>query len=52
MPVAGGKMRTVDDFAEIRRLHRNKPSIRAIALKLSVGRGTVRKALANPTNWS
>ena len=41
-------MRTVDDFAEIRRLHRNKLGIRAIALRLSVGRDTVRKALANP----
>ena len=26
-------MRTVDDFAEIRRLHANKHSIRAIALR-------------------
>jgi len=41
-------MRTVDDFAEIRRLHRNKLGIRAIAARLSVGRDTVRKALANP----
>jgi transposase len=41
-------MRTVDDFAEIRRLHRNKLSIRAIALQLGVGRDTVRKAIANP----
>src|SRR5215207_11387187 len=41
-------MRTVDDFAEIRRLHANKPSIRAIALRLGVGRDTVRKAIANP----
>ena len=41
-------MRTVDDFAEIRRLHRNKQSIRAIALRLGVGRDTVRKAIANP----
>src|SRR5206468_1541962 len=29
-------MRTVADFAEIRRLHRNKMSIRAIALQLGV----------------
>jgi transposase len=41
-------MRTVEDFAEIRRLHRNKMGIRAIALQLGVGRDTVRKALANP----
>jgi len=41
-------MRTVDDFAEIRRLHANKHSIRAIALRLGVGRDTVRKAIANP----
>jgi transposase len=41
-------MRTVDDFAEIRRLHANKLSIRAIALRLGVGRDTVRKAIANP----
>jgi transposase len=41
-------MRTVDDFAEIRRLHANKMGIRAIALQLGVGRDTVRKALANP----
>ena len=41
-------MRTVDDFAEIRRLHANKLSIRAIALRLGVGRATVRKAIANP----
>lgn len=41
-------MRTVDDFAEIRRLHRNKIGIRAIAARLGVGRDTVRKAIANP----
>lgn len=41
-------MRTVDDFAEIRRLHRDKLSIRAIALQLGVGRDTVRKALTHP----
>jgi transposase len=41
-------MRTVDDFAQIRQLHANKLSIRAIAKQLSVGRDTVRKALANP----
>lgn len=41
-------MRTVDDFAEIRRLHSNHLSARKIALQLGVGRDTVRKALANP----
>jgi transposase len=41
-------MRTVDDFAEIRRLHRDKLSIRTIARQLGVGRDTVRKALAHP----
>jgi transposase len=41
-------MRTVDDFAGIRRLHRNHLSGRKIALQLGVGRDTVRKALANP----
>ena len=41
-------MLTVDDFAEIRRLHRNHLSARKIALQLGVGRDTVRKALANP----
>lgn len=41
-------MRTVDDFAEIRRLHASKHSIRDIARQLGVGRDTVRKALANP----
>jgi transposase len=48
MLFVGGKMRTVDDFAEIRRLHANKLSIRAIAVQLGVGRETVRKAIANP----
>jgi len=38
----------MDDFAEIRRLHRNKLGIRAIAAQLGVGRDTVRKAIANP----
>ena len=41
-------MRTVDDFAEIRRLHSNHLSARKIALQLGVGRDTIRKALANP----
>ena len=41
-------MRTVDDFAEIRRLHRIGLSGRKIARQLGVGRDTVRHALANP----
>jgi len=41
-------MRTVDDFAQIRQLHANKQSIRAIARQLNVSRDTVRKALAHP----
>jgi transposase len=41
-------MRTVDDFAEIRRLHRDGLSARQIARRLRVGRDTIRKALANP----
>jgi transposase len=41
-------MRTVDDFAEIRRLHRGGLSARKIAQQLGVGRDTVRHALANP----
>jgi transposase len=41
-------MRTVDDFAQIRQLHREYLSIRQIARRLGVGRDTVRKALANP----
>jgi transposase len=41
-------MRTVDDFAQIRRLHREGLSIRRIARQLGVGRDTVRKALATP----
>jgi transposase len=41
-------MRTVDDFAEIRRLHRDGLSTRQIARRLRVGRDTIRKALANP----
>jgi transposase len=40
-------MRTVDDFAEIRRLHRTGLSARKIARQLGVGRDTVRNALAN-----
>jgi transposase len=41
-------MRTVDDFAAIRRAHRDGLSIRQIARQLGVGRDTVRKALNNP----
>jgi transposase len=41
-------MRTVDDFAEIRRRHRDGLSIRQIAKQLGVGRDTVRKALTDP----
>jgi transposase len=41
-------MRTVDDFAEIRRLHRDGLSGRQIARQLGVGRDTVRKALDHP----
>ncbi len=41
-------MRTVDDFAAIRRAHRDGQSIREIARKLGVGRDTVRKALNHP----
>lgn len=41
-------MRTVDDFAEIRRLHRDGVSARQIARRLRVGRDTIRKALADP----
>ncbi|HYH66456.1 MAG TPA: IS21 family transposase, partial [Urbifossiella sp.] len=41
-------MRTVDDFAEIRRLHRDGVSARQIARQLRVGRDTIRKALADP----
>jgi transposase len=41
-------MRTVDDFAAIRRAHRDGLSIRKIAKHLGVGRETVRKALAHP----
>lgn len=41
-------MRTVEDFAEIRRLHSTRVSIREIARRLGVSRDTVRKALANP----
>src|SRR5438445_10732935 len=41
-------MRTVDDFAEIRRLHRDGYSIRQIAKRLGIGRDTVRKALTDP----
>lgn len=41
-------MRTVDDFAQIRQLHRDGLSIRQIARQLGIGRDTIRKALANP----
>jgi transposase len=38
-------MRTVDDFAALRRAHRDGMSIRQIAKHFGVGRATVRKAL-------
>jgi transposase len=41
-------MRTVDDFAAIRRAHRDGTSIRQIAKQFGVGRDTVRKALQHP----
>jgi transposase len=41
-------MRTVDDFARIRQLHRDGLSTRRIAKQLGVGRDTIRKALQNP----
>ncbi|OWK39391.1 helix-turn-helix domain-containing protein [Fimbriiglobus ruber] len=41
-------MRTVDDFARIRQLHRDGLSGRQIAQQLGVGRDTVRKAIGNP----
>jgi transposase len=41
-------MRTVDDFAALRRAHRDGLSIRQIAKQFGVSRDTVRKALANP----
>jgi transposase len=41
-------MRTVDDFADIRRLHRDGLSTRQIARRLGVGRDTIRKALNHP----
>jgi hypothetical protein len=41
-------MRTVDDFAALRRAHRDGFSIRQIAKQFGVSRDTVRKALANP----
>jgi transposase len=41
-------MRTVDDYAQIRQLHRDRVSIRQIARRLGVGRDTVRKALTDP----
>jgi transposase len=40
-------MRTVDDFARIRQLHRDGVSARQIAKRLGIGRDTIRKALAN-----
>lgn len=47
-------MRTVDDFARIRQLHRDGLSARRIAKQLGVGRDTIRKALANaePTPYT
>ena len=47
-------MRTVDDFARIRQLHRDGVSARQIAKQLGVGRDTIRKALANadPTPYA
>jgi transposase len=47
-------MRTVDDFARIRQLHRDGVSARQIARQLGVGRDTIRKALANaePTPYT
>src|SRR5207253_1205125 len=41
-------MRTVDDFAALRRAHRDGKSIRLIAQQFGVGRDTVRKALQHP----
>src|SRR5262245_16798652 len=41
-------MRTVDDFAALRRAHRDGLSIRQIAKQFQVGRDTVRKAIAKP----
>lgn len=41
-------MRTVDDFAKIRQLHRDGLSNREIARQLRCGRDTIRKALAHP----
>ena len=47
-------MRTVDDFATIRQLHRQGLSARQIARQLGVGRDTVRKAIhqAEPTPYT
>ena len=47
-------MRTVDDFARIRQLHRDGVSARQIAKQLGVGRDTIRKALTNaePTPYT
>jgi transposase len=41
-------MRTVDDFAALRRAHRDGLSLRQIAKQFGVSRSTVRKALAHP----
>jgi transposase len=41
-------MRTVEDFARIRQLHRDGLSTRQIAKQLGVGRDTIRKALESP----
>jgi transposase len=47
-------MRTVDDFARIRQLHRDGVSARQIAKQLGIGRDTIRKALAHaePTPYT
>jgi transposase len=41
-------MRTVDDFAALRRAHREGLSIRQIAKQFGVGRDTFRKAMQHP----
>jgi transposase len=41
-------MRTVDDFAALRRAHRDGMRIRQIAKHFGVGRDTVRKARQHP----
>jgi transposase len=43
-----GRVLSVEDWAEIRRLHRSEGlAIKAIARRLGVGRNTVRRALAS-----